>query len=138
MTMRWILGMGLMLAASMMLIATNATASPGSKLLNHCQTGDRSGVSSAIPFGTCLGYSSAVMEAMIANGRDERLKPKAMTDKTLRRGYLSGWEACFPEKMEPSDARNAARSFLVDHPDRLAEEAVDLVAEALASAYPCP
>ena len=138
MTMRWILGAGLMLAASLMLIATSAIATPGSKLLNHCQTGEGSGASSAIPFGTCLGFSSAIMEAMIANGRDERLKQKAMADKTLRRGYLSGWEACFPEKMNPGDVRNAAKIFLTEHPGKLAEEAVDLVAEALAGAYPCP
>ena len=132
MTMRWILVVGLML------MATGANATSGSKLLNHCKTGAGAGISSAIPFGTCLGFASAVMEAMIANGRDERLKPKAMAEETLQRGYLSGWEACFPAKVEPGDARNAATSFLTNQPDKLAGEAVDLVAEALAGAYPCP
>ena len=77
MTMRW------MLVMSLMLMATGANATSGSKPLNHCKTGAGAGISSAIPFGTCLGFASAVMEAMLANSRDERLKPKAMTGKTL-------------------------------------------------------
>ena len=132
MTMRWILAVGLMM------IATGANATSGSKFLNHCKTGAGVGISSAIPFGTGLGFVSAVMEAMIANGRDERLKPKAMADKTSQRGYLSGWESCFLLKVEPGDARNVATSLLTDRPCKLAGEAVDLVAEALAGAYPCP
>ena len=132
MTMRWILTVGLML------IATGANATSGNKLLNHCKTGEGAGISSAIPFGTCLGFAAAVMEAMIANSRDKRLKPKAMADTTFRQGYMSSWEACFPAKAEPGDARNAAKGFLTAHPDKLDGDAVDLVAEAFAGAFPCP
>ena len=131
MTMRWILTVGLII------MATGANATSGNKLLNHCKTGEGDGISSAIPFGTCLGFAAAVMEAMISNGRDDRLKPRATVDTTLRHGYMSSWEACFPAKVEPGDARNAAKSFLTDHPDKLAGHAVDLVAEALAGVYPC-
>lgn len=131
--MRWILITGMLLIAA----SANANTTTGNKLLNHCNTGEGTGLSSAIPFGTCLGFSSAVMEAMIANGRDERLGGKVDSDADIQRGYMSGWEACFPARTSPGDVRNAAQKFLSAHPGRLESEAVDLVAEALAGAYPC-
>lgn len=104
----------------------------GSTLLNHCETGEGTGLESAIPFGTCLGFSSAVMEAMIANGRAE-----GRTGGGARRGHLGDHAACFPEGAGPGAARDAAKRFLEAHPDRLGEAAADLVAEALAGAFPC-
>ena len=129
--MRWTI------AAGLILIAVNAHATPGHKLLNHCKSGEGRGLESAIPFGTCLGFASAVMEAMIANGRDERLKVGSSSDAGVEHGYMSGHNACFPVGTNPGDVRSAAKEFLNINPDKLDDKAVDLVAEALAGAYPC-
>ena len=129
--MRW------MLLAVLLSIAVGANATTGNTLLNHCKTGEGRGLESAIPFGTCLGFAGAAMEAMIANGRDGRSREKVDADAGARRGYLSGREACFPAKTTLGEARNAVKRFLENHPDRLGEAAVDLAAEALAGAFPC-
>ena len=129
--MRWTI------AAGLILIAVNAHATPGHKLLNHCKSGEGRGLESAIPFGTCLGFASAVMEAMIANGRDERFKTRTASDPPLKQGYMSGYRACFPAETNPGDVRNAAKQFLSENPKKLKGRAVDLVAEALAASYPC-
>ena len=130
--MRW------MLVATLLLIPVSANALTGSTLLNHCKSGAGAGVSSAIPFGTCLGIVIGVMESMIANGQDDRFKSQAASADNLTVGYLAGWKACFPAKLNPGEARNAARKFLEKHPDKLEGMAVNAVAEALAGAYPCP
>ena len=129
--MRW------MLLAVLLSIAVSANATTGNTLLNHCKTGEGRGLESAIPFGTCLGFAGAAMEAMIANGRDGRSREKVDADAGARRGYLSGREACFPATTTPGEARNAVKRFLENHPDTLGEAAVDLAAEALAGAFPC-
>ena len=124
-----------MLLAALLSVAAAADgrAVTGNTLLNHCETGEGTGLESAIPFGTCLGFSSALMEAMIANGRREGRTAAA----GARRGHLGGREACFPEGTGPGAARDAAKRFLEAHPGRLGEAAADLVAEALAGAFPC-
>ena len=132
-----------MLLAALLSMAAGADANAvtGNTLLNHCKTGEGAGLESAIPFGTCLGFSSAVMEAMIANGRrggrNGRAEGRTDADGGARRGYLGDREACFPEGTGPGEARDAAKRFLEAHPDRLGEAAADLVAEALAGAFPC-
>lgn len=123
----------MLLAALLSMAAADGRAVTGNTLLNHCKTGEGAGLESAIPFGTCLGFSSAVMESMIANGRVEGGTGAA----GARRGHLGGREACFPEGTGPGAARDAAKRFLEAHPDRLGEAAADLVAEALAGAFPC-
>lgn len=128
---RWTIVAGLMIFASIV------HATPGHKLLNHCKSGEGTGLESAIPFGTCLGFTSAVMEAMIANGRDERFKTRTASDPPLKQGYMSGYRACFPAETNPGDVRNAAKQFLSENPKKLKGRAVDLVAEALAASYPC-
>ncbi len=132
-----------MLLAALLSMAAGADANAvtGNTLLNHCEAGEGAGLESAIPFGTCLGFSSAVMEAMIANERrgerNGRVGGRAGADGGARRGYLGGREACFPEGTDPGEARDAAKRFLEAHPDRLDEPAAELVAEALAGAFPC-
>ena len=130
-----------MLLAALLSMAAGADATPvtGDTLLNHCETGEGTGLESAIPFGTCLGFSSAMMEAMIANGRSggRNGRVEGRADGGARRGYLAGRDACFPEGTDPGDARDAAKRFLEAHPERLDEAAADLVAEALAGAFPC-
>lgn len=132
-----------MLLAALLSMAAGADANAvtGNTLLNHCEAGEGKGLESAIPFGTCLGFSSAVMEAMISNGRrggrNGRVEGRAGADGGARRGHLGGREACFPEGTAPGEARDAAKRFLGAHPDRLGEAAADLVAEALAGAFPC-
>ncbi len=134
-----------MLLAALLSVAAgadaNANAVTGNTLLNHCETGEGTGLEAAIPFGTCLGFSSAVMEVMISNGRrggrNGRVEGRAGVDGGARRGRLGGREACFPEGTAPGEARDAAKRFLEAHPDRLSEAAADLVAEALAGAFPC-
>ena len=123
-----------MLLAALLSVAAAADgrAVTGNTLLNHCKTGEGTGLESAIPFGTCLGFSSAVMESMIANGRVE-----GRAAAGARRGHLGSREACFPAGTGPGAARDAAKRFLEAHPDRLGEAAADLVAEALAGAFPC-
>ena len=123
-----------LLAALLSVAAADGRAVTGNTLLNHCKTGEGTGLESAIPFGTCLGFSSAVMESMIANGRVEG---RAGGAAGARRGHLGGREACFPAGTGPGAARDAAKRFLEAHPDRLGEAAADLVAEALAGAFPC-
>lgn len=124
-----------MLLAALLSVAAGADghAVTGNTLLNHCKTGEGTGLESAIPFGTCLGFSSAVMESMIANGRVEGRTAAV----GARRGHLGGRAACFPAGTGPGAVRNAAKRFLEAHPDRLDEAAADLVAEALAGAFPC-
>lgn len=124
----------LLAALLSMAAAADGRAVTGNTLLNHCKTGEGTGLESAIPFGTCLGFSSAVMESMIANGRVEGGTGGAVG---ARRGHLGGRAACFPAGTGPGAARDAAKRFLEAHPDRLGEAAADLVAEALAGAFPC-
>ena len=124
----------MLLAALLSVAAADGRAVTGNTLLNHCKTGEGTGLESAIPFGTCLGFSSAVMESMIANGRYEGRTGAAAG---ARRGHLGGRAACFPAGTGPGAARDAAKRFLEAHPDRLGEAAADLVAEALAGAFPC-
>lgn len=129
--MRWVLTLGFLL------IAMTASATTGGKLNNHCKTGEGTALSSSIPFGTCLGYSTAVMEAMIANGQQGMPASHASSDNKLRRGHLGVWNACFPVKVNPGDARDVAKNFINAYPRRHNEDAVLLVAEALAKAFPC-
>ena len=51
---------------------------------------------------------------------------------------VAGWRACIPVGVLVSQLFTMMLKHLDDHPEKLHQDAVDLAAEAFATAFPCP
>lgn len=107
------LGLGLVLAA--MLIGGEAAAMTGDGLKKYCQSHETSD-----GYGVCIGYIVAIYDV-------------------LRGGEIaiSGYRACVPDEATHDQRINVVREFLHGYPQLLRYNANEIVAAALANAFPC-
>ena len=68
----------------------------------------------------CIGFIVGVSDAM-----------------GLAKGNLGEWTACVPTAATAEQLQDVAKKMLVQHPERRHHFAADLVARAVAEAYPC-
>jgi Rap1a immunity proteins len=69
--------------------------------------------------GTCIGYVTAVTDAMFAGNS------------------VNGFKACIPVNVDMNQIVDVVKNFIRDNPEKRHLVAVGLVAAALARAFPC-
>lgn len=81
--------------------------------------GENDGQQRPFPFGACYGYSVAIADVM-------------------HRGIsISGFRACIPANITKGQVVDAVRTWLRKSPQQWHYGAAGLVAQALATAFPC-
>lgn len=93
---------------------TNLVTVSGHKLASACRP-DRAG---SFEDGICLGYVLAVADL-------------------VNNGSIGGKEACTPPGALHVEMQSAAHEYFENHPEVLNRPALELVAAALAEAFPC-
>lgn len=100
-----------------MMVAPKAKADfySGNRLLEICQSREAS-----FREGMCWGFVIGVADAM--SGRD---------------AAVGGWRACLPTPVTVAQVTDIAKRYLQRYPERRHYPAANLVAAALAEAFPC-
>jgi hypothetical protein len=93
---------------------TNLATVSGNKLAKAC----RPEAEGSFEDGVCLGYVLAIADA-------------------INNGSVDGREACTPAAVLNVQMQFVTRRYFADHPDLLDRTALELVAAALAEAFPC-
>jgi hypothetical protein len=69
--------------------------------------------------GTCMGYLTAVMDALAGGGN------------------VNGYRACIPPTADMNQIVDIVKSFIRNHPEKRHFLAVGLVAASFSEAFPC-
>jgi Rap1a immunity proteins len=104
----------------MVITTTQEVGAATVRLLGSDLARDCSASQNYFSYGSCSGYLMGVADMM---AQPEWPYPK---------------KACFPEEVLRGQLIAIVKKYIANHADQLQEPALDIVAAALAQAFPCP